>query len=116
MYGFPKWTVQTTELTKEQLLKICPSDSRLRPDQRAYENGDVDLAASEKHRLEESQRARRKIRNENQEKFVPRWFEKVVDEDTDVETYVYTGGFWETRESGKWGEWKRGKLIDLYND
>jgi oxysterol-binding protein 1 len=32
----------------------------LRPDQRALENGDMELAASEKIRLEEAQRARKK--------------------------------------------------------
>jgi hypothetical protein len=33
--------------------KLPPTDARFRPDQRALENGDYDLAASEKHRLEE---------------------------------------------------------------
>jgi hypothetical protein len=35
---------------KEQL---PPTDSRLRPDQRALENGEFDKASAEKHRLEE---------------------------------------------------------------
>lgn len=33
--------------------KLPPTDCRLRPDQRAYENGDTELASKEKHRLEE---------------------------------------------------------------
>lgn len=40
---------------------ICPTDSRYRPDQRALENGDLKLAISEKFRLEEKQRATRKV-------------------------------------------------------
>lgn len=40
--------------------KLPPSDSRLRPDQRALEMGDTDTAIKEKHRLEENQRARRR--------------------------------------------------------
>jgi len=32
---------------------LPPTDTRLRPDQRALENGDFKLAASEKFRLEE---------------------------------------------------------------
>lgn len=47
-------------LTQDMLPKLPPTDSRLRTDQRAYEYGDVDLAASEKNRLEEAQRTRRK--------------------------------------------------------
>ena len=39
---------------------LPPTDSRFRTDQRALENGDIDLATQEKHRLEEKQRARRK--------------------------------------------------------
>ncbi len=40
-------------LNEELALKIAPTDSRLRPDQKAWENGWSELAASEKHRLEE---------------------------------------------------------------
>jgi hypothetical protein len=32
---------------------LPPTDSRLRPDQRALENGELDLASTEKNRLEE---------------------------------------------------------------
>lgn len=41
---------------------LCPTDSRLRPDIRCLENGDLDGAASEKTRLEEKQRDTRKQR------------------------------------------------------
>lgn len=116
MFGFPKWSVITSNLTKEQINFICPTDSRLRPDQRAYENGDVELAASEKHRLEELQRGRRRLRKTNNEEFTPRWFEKTIDPDVNVETFTYRGGYWETRETGNWDEWKFGKTVDLYND
>jgi hypothetical protein len=116
MFGFPKWSIITSHLTKEQLKQICPTDSRLRPDQRAYENGDVDLAASEKHRLEELQRARRKQRKEDNEIFEPRWFEYKRDEDAERDIWTYRGGYLETRETGKWEEWESGKVIDLYND
>jgi hypothetical protein len=37
--------------------KLPPTDGRLRPDQRALENGDYDLANAEKLRLETKQRA-----------------------------------------------------------
>lgn len=35
---------------------LCPTDSRLRPDIRKLEQGDIDGAAIEKTRLEEKQR------------------------------------------------------------
>ena len=43
---------------------LAPTDTRLRPDQRAMEDGEYDFAATEKNRLEESQRARRKVREQ----------------------------------------------------
>lgn len=59
-YGFSEWTVQLNEITDD--IKDClpPTDSRLRPDQRAFENGDVDTADEEKQKLEQKQRERRK--------------------------------------------------------
>lgn len=33
--------------------RLPPTDSRFRPDQRALEEGETDLAIKEKHRLEE---------------------------------------------------------------
>lgn len=60
-YNFTKISLNLNNLTPDLLLKLPPTDARFRTDQRAYEYGDLDLAASEKHRLEENQRARRKI-------------------------------------------------------
>lgn len=47
-------------LNKENLAAIAPTDSRLRPDQRALEYRNIEVAASEKNRVEEKQRAKRK--------------------------------------------------------
>lgn len=44
---------------KELIPKLPPTDSRLRPDIRALEYGDYDLASKEKDRLEVKQRAKR---------------------------------------------------------
>lgn len=41
---------------------LCPTDSRLRPDIRFLESGELDNAANEKNRLEEKQRDTRKQR------------------------------------------------------
>ncbi|KAI1432424.1 oxysterol-binding protein [Xylaria sp. CBS 124048] len=77
---------------------IAPTDSRYRPDQRAMEDGEYDFAASEKNRLEETQRARRKVRQQNGEEFSPAWFEKAVCEVTGAEYWKYNGQYWIQRE------------------
>jgi len=87
------------------LVPILPrSDSRFRADQRALENGDVDLAGTEKTRLEEKQRAARKKREQEGTEYKPRWFEKNADG-----VWTYKGGYWETRLKGEWTD-----IPDLY--
>jgi hypothetical protein len=44
---------------------VAPTDSRRRPDQRALEEGNYELAKEEKLRLEDNQRKRRKQMEEN---------------------------------------------------
>ena len=56
-------------------LRLPPTDSRLRPDERAVETGDIERAEALKARLEERQRSRRKVMEEHDEPWVPRWFE-----------------------------------------
>ncbi|KAI5860628.1 oxysterol binding protein [Durotheca rogersii] len=77
---------------------IAPTDSRYRPDQRAMEDGEYDFAASEKNRLEEAQRARRKARQQTGEEFIPAWFERATCEITGVEYWKFNGKYWTQRE------------------
>ncbi|KAI8050906.1 hypothetical protein BDF22DRAFT_693973 [Syncephalis plumigaleata] len=81
-YGFTTFTVQLNELTPDlQVPGVLPiTDTRLRPDQRAYEEGRVDEADALKAELEDAQRQRRR----QMEASEPCW--------------QYTGGYWETRE------------------
>lgn len=51
---------------------LCPTDSRLRPDVRKLESGDLDGAAAEKTRLEEKQRTARKAMKAKKEEWKPR--------------------------------------------
>ncbi|PHH64087.1 hypothetical protein CDD82_1806 [Ophiocordyceps australis] len=76
---------------------LAPTDSRLRPDQRAMEDGEYDLAATEKNRLEESQRARRRAREAGGHDFVPAWFERARCQVTGEEYWRFTGRYWEQR-------------------
>ena len=90
---------------------MAPTDSRLRPDQRALEDGDVDQAEALKARLEEHQRARRRVLEEHGEEWKPRWFNKVSTVEAaalgDEEVWKLKGGkdgYWECRERGEFGE------------
>ena len=81
---------------------LPPTDTRLRPDQRAMEEGQYDFAAEEKNRLEEKQRARRNERQRNGESVhgKPRWFKKAVDKNViqGEEFWEFTGEYWKVRE------------------
>ncbi|XP_051979637.1 oxysterol-binding protein-related protein 1 isoform X2 [Xyrauchen texanus] len=74
MYSFTTFAMQLNELGKEIEEVIPKTDSRLRPDIRAMENGDIDLASEEKKRLEEKQRAVRKNHSKSDEEWKTRWF------------------------------------------
>ncbi|TKA78156.1 hypothetical protein B0A49_01943 [Cryomyces minteri] len=86
---------------------LAPTDTRLRPDQRAMEDGQYDFAATEKNRVEEKQRAKRRQREAAGEEFVPRWFTKERDKVTGEEFWKFTGEYWKVRngvaeEKGTW--------------
>lgn len=59
-FHFSKYGLKLNDIDENYKKKLPATDARLRPDLRAYEEGKIDLAASEKHRLEEKQRAARK--------------------------------------------------------
>ena len=53
MFFFTQFSLQLNNLPDYLKDKLPPTDSRLRPDQRALENGNFDLAIEEKARLED---------------------------------------------------------------
>jgi hypothetical protein len=69
-YGFSLFALQLNELTPIEDGFLAPTDSRLRPDQSAFEHGDVDKAEALKAQVEEKQRAKRREGKEPK----PRWF------------------------------------------
>lgn len=86
-YGFTSFGITLNEITSDIQGKLPPTDSRLRSDVRALEDGELDTAEQEKARIEEMQRDRRRKGQEVQ----PRWFKQDGDE------WVYIGGYWEAR-------------------
>jgi hypothetical protein len=108
-YGLTTFAAALNQITPIEEDRIAPTDSRYRPDQRALEDGDLDRAEGLKARLEERQRARRRVMEEHGEEWKPRWFTKIsADEAAQVgEDEVWrlrTGkeGYWECRQNSRW--------------
>lgn len=97
---FSKFLINLNHLNQKMLEKIAPTDSRLRPDVRAYEHGNMDLAASEKARLENKQRDRRKQAEQDGTHHSPKWFDFSMR--GDHITTRFRGDFFAAREKGKW--------------
>uniref|UniRef100_A0AAR2L6D5 Oxysterol-binding protein n=1 Tax=Pygocentrus nattereri TaxID=42514 RepID=A0AAR2L6D5_PYGNA len=96
-YGFTRFAIELNEFCPEMTELLPPTDARFRPDQRYLEEGKVELAAAEKQRIEELQRARRKWHEENNTKHQPRFFKKVVDSNQ-RERWVSNNTYWELRK------------------
>ena len=101
-YGYTHFGLTLNEITPDISEKLPCTDSRFRPDVRALEEGNLELAEDEKLRLEHLQRERRQNGDEPQ----PRWFKRIEGSDH----WVYSGGYWESRRSG----WKNTDLARLW--
>lgn len=55
IYGMNHIALQLNNISEELRSKLPPTDSRLRPDMRAWESCNHDLAQSEKDRIESNQ-------------------------------------------------------------
>uniref|UniRef100_A0A3P9Q8R3 Oxysterol-binding protein n=1 Tax=Poecilia reticulata TaxID=8081 RepID=A0A3P9Q8R3_POERE len=95
MYSFTSFAMQLNELHKDMEGVIPQTDCRLRPDIRAMENGDIDLASEEKKRLEEKQRAARKNRTKSDEEWKTRWFQQGPNPHTRSQDWLFSGGYWD---------------------
>eukprot|EP00158_Paraphelidium_tribonemae_P008019 Partr_v1_DN28436_c0_g1_i2_m41728 putative Oxysterol-binding protein len=98
MFNFTHFAITLNELSDDLVKYICPTDSRLRPDQRAMEMGKFEQADDEKSRLEEKQRVSRHERHEKGIEWSPMWFRREVEKDTGDEHWLFTGGYWESRD------------------
>nr|XP_018900171.1 PREDICTED: oxysterol-binding protein-related protein 2 [Bemisia tabaci] len=95
-YQFTAFTMSLNEIEPSMEGKLCPTDSRLRPDIRKLEKGDLDGAAAEKHRLEEKQREAKKTRKSKKgQEWTPKWFEKQMNKYTNQEDWMFNGKYWE---------------------
>ncbi|KAG8184696.1 hypothetical protein JTE90_013087 [Oedothorax gibbosus] len=94
-YNFTYFAMALNEVTDTMKTHLPCTDSRLRPDIRKLEEGDVDGAAFEKNRLEEKQRDVRKIRKKEKTTWSPLWFESKPHPYAKEESWSYKGGYWE---------------------
>jgi len=73
-WNMTKLAVECCSMEPYKNKTLIKTDARLRPDRIALEKRDNNLAASEKHRLEEAQRHKKKVREEKQLSWIPKYF------------------------------------------
>uniref|UniRef100_A0A672FV45 Oxysterol-binding protein n=1 Tax=Salarias fasciatus TaxID=181472 RepID=A0A672FV45_SALFA len=91
-YGFTQFAVELNELDSTLRPLLPPTDTRFRPDQRLLEEGNTEGAEEQKQRIEQLQRERRKVLEDNNMTHQPRFFKKSKDD-----TWVSNNTYWETR-------------------
>ncbi|KAF9881985.1 oxysterol-binding protein [Colletotrichum karsti] len=104
-YGMTTFAAALNEVTEIEKGRLPPTDSRLRPDQRLAEKGDLDQAEEWKVKLEEAQRARRRVLEEKGEEHKPKWFVKAGQGPEGEEVWKLRTGkdsYWEERSKGTW--------------
>ncbi|TNV71218.1 hypothetical protein FGO68_gene15187 [Halteria grandinella] len=102
MYHFTYFTLQLNFLPPQLVNKLPPTDSRLRPDQRALECGDLVKASDEKARLEDKQRKMRKERETQGREYQSKYFEEYFDEESGEKGYRYgIRDYWQDRNKGE---------------
>ena len=106
IYRFSIFSLQLNKLTPDIKSSLPPTDWRFRPDQRALENGDYELATSEKHRLEEKQRNAKKVRNKAGKKYTPKYFKEVdvkhIESEQTYKDYMPIRDYWQDKASQAW--------------
>ncbi|XP_072741789.1 oxysterol-binding protein-related protein 7 isoform X3 [Ciconia boyciana] len=95
-YGFTQFALELNELTPE-LRRVLPStDTRLRPDQRYLEEGNVPAAETQKRQIEQLQRDRRRVMEENNITHQARFFRRLTDANG-KESWVTNNTYWKLR-------------------
>ena len=99
--NLPLFTVTLNELFEDEKATICPTDTRLRPDQHFLEIGKYSRANDEKLRVEQKQRAARKAAEQG-EGYKPKWFTLAEGSNPKKwkfdSSFIYTNEYWQCRE------------------
>ncbi|KAJ2339747.1 Oxysterol-binding protein 3, partial [Coemansia sp. RSA 2671] len=95
-YGFSYFAMRLNELTPGMQQALPTTDTRFRPDQRAYEEGRIEDAEQIKQKLEDAQRARKRERDESGTPWKAQWFEERDDKQSPTgRSWQYRGGYWD---------------------
>lgn len=108
-FYFDSFLVNANNLTLNMLTYLPSSDSRLRTDIRAYENRQIELAESEKNRLEQRQKEIKRQMVLQQKEWIPKWFANTTVDDM---KYRYNYKYWKCRADGQWPE----DMLDLFSE
>uniref|UniRef100_A0A060TAF0 ARAD1B06556p n=1 Tax=Blastobotrys adeninivorans TaxID=409370 RepID=A0A060TAF0_BLAAD len=100
-FNLTKFAITLNALPERLQPYLARTDTRLRPDQRAMEEGRYDEASDEKHRVEEKQRAARRAREEKNQTYSPAWFTKEKHPVTGDVYFRPHGDYWRQRRAGK---------------
>ncbi|XP_052000631.1 oxysterol-binding protein-related protein 3-like isoform X2 [Xyrauchen texanus] len=92
-YGFTKFAMELNELDPATKPFLPPTDTKLRHDQRLLEEGNIEAAEVQKQRIEQLQRERRRVLEENHMTHQPRFFQKSKDE-----TWMSNNTYWDLRK------------------
>ncbi|XP_009697306.1 PREDICTED: oxysterol-binding protein-related protein 3 isoform X4 [Cariama cristata] len=92
-YGFTQFALELNELDLQTRSLLPSTDTRFRPDQRFLEEGNIEGAEMQKQRIEQLQRERRKVLEENNLEHQPRFFRKSNDD-----SWVSNGTYMDLRK------------------
>ncbi|KAM8795156.1 LOW QUALITY PROTEIN: oxysterol-binding protein-related protein 7 [Eudromia elegans] len=95
-YGFTQFALELNELTPELKRVLPPTDTRLRPDQRYLEEGNVPAAEARKRQIEQLQRDRRRVMEQNNIAHQARFFRRLTDA-SGRESWVTNNTYWKLR-------------------
>ncbi|XP_072859403.2 oxysterol-binding protein-related protein 3 isoform X2 [Pogona vitticeps] len=93
-YGFTQFALELNELDPLTRPLLPSTDTRFRPDQRLLEEGNIEGAEAQKQRIEQLQRERRKVLEENNMEHQARFFRKSEDD-----SWVSNGTYLELRRN-----------------
>ncbi|XP_039718502.1 oxysterol-binding protein-related protein 3 isoform X2 [Pteropus medius] len=92
-YGFTQFALELNDIDPLCVSSLPPTDTRFRPDQRFLEEGNLEEAETQKQRIEQLQRERRRVLEESSVEHQPRFFRK-----SDDDSWVSNGTYLELRK------------------
>ncbi|XP_037665567.1 oxysterol-binding protein-related protein 7 isoform X2 [Choloepus didactylus] len=101
-FGFTQFALELNELTTELKRSLPSTDTRLRPDQRYLEEGNIQAAEAQKKRIEQLQRDRRRVMEENNIVHQARFFRRQTD-GSGKEWWVTNNTYWRLRAEPGYG-------------